>query len=167
MGSVTFSTLYDTPGDGDGGKARSDSHWSPYDPVRVVSTLLLGVVSFAIIFAINSAVHSYLIVKYSDGNKVAMNVGFYYMANAFGRLIGTIVSGALYSYVGEDENDGLAACFLASSFFVVVSAVVSVRLDDDVGGFVCGRLCGGAAGTSRSCDVCVRFLSCQPRRIVE
>jgi len=109
-----------------------------------VSTLLLGVVSFAIIFAINSAVHSYLIVKYSDGNKVAMNVGFYYMANAFGRLIGTIVSGALYSYVGEDENDGLAACFLASSFFVVVSAVVSVRLDDDVGGFVCGRLCGGA-----------------------
>ena len=37
MGSVTFSTLYDTPGDGDGGKARSDSHWSPYDPVRVVN----------------------------------------------------------------------------------------------------------------------------------
>jgi hypothetical protein len=37
MGSVTFSTLYDTPGDGDGGKVRSDSHWSPYDPVRVVN----------------------------------------------------------------------------------------------------------------------------------
>ena len=86
---------------------------------------MIGVFSFAILFAINSAVHSYLVVKYAEGNKVAINVGFYYMANAFGRLTGTIISGALYSYVGDDVNDGFAACFMASIFFIVVSTVVT------------------------------------------
>lgn len=43
-----------------------------------------------------------------------MNVGFYYMANAGGRLIGTLLSGALYSYAGSDEREGFAACFWAS-----------------------------------------------------
>ena len=95
---------------------------------------MLGVVSFAIIFAINSAVHSYLIVKYSDGNKVAMNVGFYYIANAFGRLIGTIVSGALYSYVSNDVDVAFAACFFAGTLFVLLSGVVAARIDDDEGG---------------------------------
>ena len=48
----------------------------------------------------NSAVHSYLILAYAQGDKVAMNVGFYYMANAGGRLMGTILSGALYQWQG-------------------------------------------------------------------
>ena len=77
-----------------------------------VATLMIGVFSFAVVFAINSAVHSYLVVKYAEGNKVAINVGFYYMANAFGRLTGTIASGALYLYVGDNVNDGLAALSL-------------------------------------------------------
>lgn len=100
MGAVILTPMYDENGDGNPGK---------------VVTLMIGVFSFAIIFAVNSAVHSYLVVKYAEGNKVAINVGFYYMANAFGRLTGTILSGALYSYAGDDVNDGLAACFGAGA----------------------------------------------------
>lgn len=48
-------------------------------------SLIIGLFAFGAVFAINSAVHSYLILAYSDHNKVAMNVGFYYMANAAGR----------------------------------------------------------------------------------
>ena len=57
--------------------------------------VVAGLVAFALVFAVNSAVHSYLVVKYADGDKVAMNVGFYYMANAFRRLVGTIALGAI------------------------------------------------------------------------
>jgi hypothetical protein len=127
MGAMALTSMYDEPGDSSTGK---------------VATLMIGVFSFAIIFAINSAVHSYLVVKYAEGNKVAMNVGFYYMANAFGRLTGTIISGALYSYVGSNVNDGLAACFLASLVFVVISTVVTFWLDDDEGGLRCGGSLG-------------------------
>ena len=123
MGAMALTSMYDEPGDSNTGK---------------VVTLMIGVFSFAIIFAVNSAVHSYLVVKYAEGNKVAINVGFYYMANAFGRLTGTIISGALYSYVGSNVNDGLAACFLASLVFVVISTVVTFWINDDEGGLRCG-----------------------------
>ena len=96
--------------------------------------VLIGVVLFAFVFAVNSAVHSYLVVKYADGDKVAMNVGFYYMANAFGRLVGTIVSGALYSYVSNDVDVAFAACFFAGTAFVLLSGIVAARIDDDEGG---------------------------------
>ncbi len=68
--------------------------WSP-GPV-----LIVGLILFGIAFAINSAVHSYLILAYSDFDKVAMSVGFYYMANAGGRLIGTVLSGLVYQTQG-------------------------------------------------------------------
>ena len=55
-----------------------------------------GLIAFGVVFALNSAVHSYLILAYTDSDKVAMNVGFYYMANACGRLAGTVLSGLLY-----------------------------------------------------------------------
>ena len=96
--------------------------------------LFVGVASFALLFAVNSAVHSYLVVKYADGDKVAMNVGFYYMANAFGRLVGTIASGALYSYVSADADVSLAACFFAGTVFVALSGLVAAKIDDDEGG---------------------------------
>jgi hypothetical protein len=68
-----------------------------------VTPMLVGLIViiclFALLFAINSSIHSYLVVRYAEGNKVAQSVGFYYMANAGGRLMGTLVSGALYSYV--------------------------------------------------------------------
>ena len=83
---------------------------------------MLGVVSFAIIFAINSAVHSYLIVKYSDGNKVAMNVGFYYMANAAGRLGGTLLSGLAY------QLGGLVGCLVTAAALLATAAVFTLML---------------------------------------
>mmetsp|Transcript_4494 Transcript_4494/g.14984 ORF Transcript_4494/g.14984 Transcript_4494/m.14984 type:complete len:496 (+) Transcript_4494:212-1699(+) len=104
-----------------------------------VIILSFGVVLFAFIFAINSAVHSYLIVRYADGNKVAMNVGFYYMANAFGRLFGTILSGALYSYVSNDVDVSLSVCFFVSVLFVCLSAAAAWYIEDDEGGLRWGK----------------------------
>ena len=59
-----------------------------------------GLAIFGAVFALNSAVHSYLILDYTDGDKVALNVGFYYMANAGGRLVGCLLSGVLYQVAG-------------------------------------------------------------------
>ncbi len=87
-------------------------------------SLVAGLIIFGVIFAMNSAVHSYLILAYADGDKVAMNVGFYYMANAGGRLAGTILSGALY------EWKGLEACLWASVAFVVAAGLLSSLLPD-------------------------------------
>ena len=63
-------------------------------------SLLIGLYLFGAIFALNSSVHSFLILDYSDHDKAAVNVGFYYMANAVGRLLGTVLSGYLYQLHG-------------------------------------------------------------------
>jgi MFS family permease len=84
--------------------------------------IIIGLVPFGVVFAMNSAVHSYLILAYSDHDKVAMNVGFYYMANAFGRLAGTVLSGVMY------EWHGLEACLWTSTAFVLVTGALSVLL---------------------------------------
>jgi len=89
------------------------------DPTIVV---VAGLVAFGIVFALNSAVHSYLILAYADSGKVAMNVGFYYMANAGGRLAGTVLSGALYQW------RGLVACLWASVAFVLAAGLLSLLL---------------------------------------
>jgi predicted MFS family arabinose efflux permease len=81
--------------------------------------LVAGLIVFGVVFAMNSAVHSYLILAYADGDKVAMNVGFYYMANAGGRLAGTVLSGVLY------QLQGLEACLWTSAAFVLAAAVLS------------------------------------------
>ena len=69
---------------------------------------MIGLAIFMVVFAINSAVHSYLILAYSDDDEVATNVGFYYMANAGGRLLGTLLSGVIFEFYG------FAGCLLAS-----------------------------------------------------
>ncbi len=89
------------------------------DPTAV---LVAGLVAFGVVFAMNSAVHSYLILAYADNDRATMNVGFYYMANAGGRLAGTILSGLLY------EWHGLTACLWASAAFVLAAAALSVLL---------------------------------------
>ena len=91
------------------------------DPARVLVT---GLVLFGVVFAINSAVHSYLILAYSDFDKVSMNVGFYYMANAGGRLAGTILSGLVY------QTQGLIGCLWWSAAFVLAAAVLSFKLPE-------------------------------------
>ncbi len=84
--------------------------------------LVGGLIAFGVIFAANSAVHSFLILAYAEGDKVAMNVGFYYMANAGGRLAGTVLSGALYQW------QGLQACLWASVAFVLAAGALSRML---------------------------------------
>ena len=74
------------------------------------------------VFAINSALHSYLIVAWSDHDKVAMNVGFYYMANAAGRLTGTILSGWVY------QQYDLVGCLIVSSGLVLLATLTSLKL---------------------------------------
>jgi MFS transporter, APGE family, 1-arseno-3-phosphoglycerate exporter len=86
------------------------------DPTLVVVT---GLIAFGVVFAMNSAVHSYLILAYTDNDKVAMNVGFYYMANACGRLAGTVLSGLLY------QRWGLVGCLWTSALFTLATAFIS------------------------------------------
>jgi MFS family permease len=89
------------------------------DPSIVI---VFGLIAFGIAFALNSAVHSYLILRYAAGDRVAMNVGFYYMANAAGRLAGTILSGLLYQWRGLD------ACLWASVILVLGAGAMSLLL---------------------------------------
>ncbi len=69
-------------------------HWPP------AQTMLVGLGAFGIVFALNSSVHSYLVLAYSEADRVSLSVGFYYMANACGRLMGTLLSGLLYQQAG-------------------------------------------------------------------
>ena len=89
---------------------------------EVAYILVGGLLLFGAIFAVNSSVHSYLIVAYSDHDKVALNVGFYYMANAIGRLCGTLLSGLVFQYAG------LTACLLVSTGLLVTSFVLVAPL---------------------------------------
>jgi MFS family permease len=84
--------------------------------------VVLGLIAFGLIFALNSAVHSYLILAYTDNDKVAMNVGFYYMANACGRLGGTVLSGLLY------QHFGLVGCLWACVGLAIAAALISRAL---------------------------------------
>ncbi len=86
-------------------------------------TLVIGLLLFGVTFATNSAMHSYLIVSYADRDRVAMSVGWYYMANAAGRLVGTLLSGVLFQVAGQGEN-GLLLCVGGSTAFVCVSALL-------------------------------------------
>ena len=75
--------------------------------------MLTGLALFAVVFALNSSVHSYLVLAYSEADKVSLSVGFYYMANAAGRLIGTLLSGVLYQLGGVNAAMWGAATFAA------------------------------------------------------
>jgi predicted MFS family arabinose efflux permease len=80
----------------------------------------LGVFGFA--FAVNSSVHSYLILAYAGSEKAAEDVGFYYAANAMGRLIGTLLSGVLYQW------GGLLAALIGSAVMLVLCWLVTLFL---------------------------------------
>jgi len=84
--------------------------------------IIAGLIPFGVAFAMSSAVHSYLILAYADNDKVAMSVGFYYMANAIGRLAGTILSGLLYQW------NGLTACLWVSAAFLIAAGLLSLLL---------------------------------------
>ncbi len=85
-------------------------------------TIVVGLLAFGAVFAVNSSLHSYLIVSYAKGDGVSLDVGFYYMANAMGRLIGTILSGLVY------QMYGFAMCLWVSVAFLLITTIISVRL---------------------------------------
>ena len=85
-------------------------------------TLTVGLAIFAVVFAINSAIHSYLVLAYTDEDSVALNVGFYYMANAGGRLLGTLLSGLIFQFAG------FQGCLWASASLVLACAILSLGL---------------------------------------
>ncbi|MDT3275760.1 organoarsenical effux MFS transporter ArsJ [Shewanella sp. SP2S2-4] len=90
------------------------------------ASLLLGLMLFGALFAVNSSLHSYLIVSYASEEAVSLDVGFYYMANAMGRLVGTVLSGLVY------QAYGLAACLWISTAFIGITAMISIKLPRQV-----------------------------------
>lgn len=86
------------------------------------TVLVGGLLLFGAVFAINSSLHSYLIVAYASDDAVSLDVGFYYMSNALGRLLGTVLSGWVF------QAYGLAACLWISSALVASAALISLAL---------------------------------------
>jgi predicted MFS family arabinose efflux permease len=81
-----------------------------------------GLALFGVAFAVNSSLHSYLILAYAGSKKAAEDVGFYYAANAAGRLIGTVLSGVLY------QVGGLTACLSGSAVMLVACWAITFLL---------------------------------------
>lgn len=85
-------------------------------------TVVGGLIVFGMVFALNSSLHSFLILAYSNDDEVALDVGFYYSANATGRFVGTLLSGLLYLW------GGLETVLWASAAFVVLTWLFTRRL---------------------------------------
>ena len=96
-------------------------------------TMLGGLVLFGVVFALNSSVHSYLVLAYSEADRVSLSVGFYYMANACGRLLGTLLSGVLYQFAGVSASLW-GAVVLAAFAGVGAMFLPPVRIEVDYGG---------------------------------
>lgn len=97
--------------------------WSADGPqVWLTAALITGLLIFGAVFALNSALHSYLILHFTTGARVTMDVGFYYMANAAGRLIGTVLSGLSY------QIGGVGLCLIVASVMLAASALCARRL---------------------------------------
>ena len=82
-------------------------------------SLVAGLLIFGIVFAVNSSLHSYLLLSFTKAERVTMDVGFYYMANAAGRLAGTLLSGLTYQICGLPLMLGVAAFMVALSAIMV------------------------------------------------
>ena len=81
--------------------------------------LVFGLLAFGAVFAVNSSLHSYLILAFTRAERVTMDVGFYYMANAAGRLAGTVLSGLTYQIGGLPLMLGVATAMVMASAIAV------------------------------------------------
>lgn len=90
--------------------------------VGVKIAIVAGLIVFGVVFAMNSSLHSFLVLAFSDDDEVALDVGFYYSANAAGRLVGTLLSGLLYLW------GGLALAMWGATAFVVLTWLFALRL---------------------------------------
>jgi MFS family permease len=91
-------------------------------PPHELTWVLVGLALFGVAFAVNSSVHSYLVLAYAGSEKAAEDVGFYYAANALGRFMGTLLSGVLY------QTGGLAAALLGSALMLLMCWATTQRL---------------------------------------
>jgi predicted MFS family arabinose efflux permease len=94
--------------------------WKAWAPVDI--WLVLGLGLFGFLFAVNSSVHSYLVLAYAGSEKAAEDVGFYYAANAAGRFMGTLFSGLLYGW------GGLEACLVGSAVMLFVCLLFTLAM---------------------------------------
>jgi predicted MFS family arabinose efflux permease len=126
---------YRRPAEGEGPGGRAAAAWSFALVIPLLAILVafqsgmtagwiitVGLAFFGVVFAINSATHSYLILRYSAEDQASMNVGFYYAANATGRLAGTVLSGLSYQWIGITGSIGFALVF------VILAGLLSLRL---------------------------------------
>ena len=97
---------------------------NPYDEnFNLIITIIILLV-FCLFFAINSSLHSFLILKFTNKKRVTLDVGFYYMANAAGRLIGTLFSGLSYTF------GGIEFCLFISSVFLLINRLTINKLEN-------------------------------------
>ena len=87
-----------------------------------VYVVTIGLLVFAVLFALNSALHSYLIIRFARTEGASLDIGFYYMANAGGRLVGTVASGALFQVFGLD------ACLWVSALMIGFASMTALSL---------------------------------------
>ena len=92
------------------------------DVFGLTSLIIVGLFLFGALFALNSALHSYLILHFTTTERVTLDVGFYYMANAAARLLGTLLSGLSY------QLGGLTLCLLVAAFMLAISAFAARQL---------------------------------------
>ena len=95
---------------------------TPNPSITLTSAIVFGLLIFGAIFAVTSSLHSYLILSFTDAKRVTMDVGFYYMANAAGRLAGTVLSGAMY------QLGGLALCLATAAIMIGLSWCAATQL---------------------------------------
>ncbi len=93
--------------------------WAGAPSGWLTAALIVGLLVFGGLFAVNSSLHSYMILAFTDARRVTMDVGFYYMANAAGRLLGTVLSGLTYQTGGLPLCLGTAAIMLGLSWCTV------------------------------------------------
>jgi hypothetical protein len=98
--------------------------WLAPEPSNAMTaTVVLGLLVFGGIFAVNSSLHSFLILSFTDAKRVTLDVGFYYMANAAGRLLGTVLSGLTYQLGGLPLCLGTAAAMIGLSWLCTAQLV--------------------------------------------
>lgn len=99
--------------------------WASDRPSTALTiSLIAGLLLFGFVFAVNSSVHSYLILAFGSEDRITRDIGFYYMANAAGRLIGTLLSGLSYQF------GGLPLCLATAGLMALASWLAARRLAD-------------------------------------
>ena len=94
----------------------------------LTASVTLGLLLFGGVFAVNSSLHSYLILSFTDAKRVTLDVGFYYMANAAGRLVGTVLSGLTY------QIGGLPLCLGTAALMVLISLLGVQKIKENTQG---------------------------------